>query len=144
MIYSQEYIDNQLGFYPNGRTAYYEPEDFTQEEQQFLSELDSIIDGKDVSQIQILKSLTQLMFCMIRQISKILPFLSSFGNTIDDNINQKLDSLQNDIKSLRESQNIQLSIPINSIQRQLTELRTNVQEPPTLMKIFTLHAKEGS
>ena len=117
---------------------------FTQEEQKFLSELDSIIDGKDVSQIQILKSLTQLMFCMIRQISKILPFLSSFGNTIDDNINQKLDSLQNDIKSLRESQNIQLSIPINSIQRQLTELRTNVQEPPTLMKIFTLHAKEGS
>ena len=39
MIYSQEYIDKQLGFYPNGRTAYYEPEDFTQEEQHSIDQI---------------------------------------------------------------------------------------------------------
>ena len=34
-----KYNDLQLGFYPNGCTAYYEPEDFTQEEQKAIDQI---------------------------------------------------------------------------------------------------------
>ena len=78
--------------------------DLSQLELKFLTDLESLANNKHVDQLVIIKSLVQLVFCTIKQLSQFSFLFNNMKKEIDESMNETLKNMNNEIQILKESQ----------------------------------------
>ena len=74
----------------------------------FLSDLELIISNEQIDQFTLLKSVIEIVFCLVKQLSLIPSLFSNIKHELDQNMNQIIKCIQDETKILKENQeNIQ-------------------------------------
>ena len=115
--------------------------DFSAKEIEYLSDFDNIISSECNNQLDILKTITKLMFCLFKQISQFQFVFAEMKKQIDQKTEESIEIIKQEIKTLDDN------IKKEEIHQSISQIRQHIndienQKFPTLIDEIERHKQE--